>query len=260
MCYRKFFLFFVIFALSVQLSAVVQYPVNSSGVFVGGRVSRLFWNTPEPQFIGNTFGLYVGFDYRRPMNIYGGYRFFFDYGNLKAGNCGRDFGDIFMQGRLGYTFGTTMLLTPYTGFGVNIATHKRKHSANTCKTEAFVDLAVPAGVIISYHPSPTLGIGIDYQYLPQVDSWERIGGFLGIRFQRGIKSQHSVELPIQFAFPNPRWEHIQYRIVPFYRTYHYGSVDVTFGGVSAICQPNGSIHLEPQRAYEFGIRYEIVIW
>ncbi|PCI93746.1 hypothetical protein COB11_04820 [Candidatus Aerophobetes bacterium] len=254
----------IIFSLfvfaAVDFFGAVQYPVNSSGLYVGGRVSRLAWKTPDPHFFGYLFGPFVGLDYRRPSHVYGGYRFFVDYGNISAGGCGRSFENIFMQGRLGYTFGKTMLLTPYTGFGVNIATHRRKHAANTCKKFAFVDLAVPVGAILTYHPSPVFSIGFDYQYLPQVDSWERIGGFLGIRFQRKVRTQHCVELPIQFAFPNPRWEHVQYRIVPFYRSYHYGSVNVSFGGTSVICQTGATIQLEPQRAYEFGIRYEIAIW
>lgn len=174
----------IIFSLfvfaAVDFFGAVQYPVNSSGLYVGGRVSRLAWKTPDPHFFGYLFGPFVGLDYRRPSHVYGGYRFFVDYGNISAGGCGRSFENIFMQGRLGYTFGKTMLLTPYTGFGVNIATHRRKHAANTCKKFAFVDLAVPVGAILTYHPSPVFSIGFDYQYLPQVDSWERIGGFLEI--------------------------------------------------------------------------------
>lgn len=257
---NRIFIFSLLIFCAQTLFAVLQYPVNSSGVYVGARVSRLAWKTPDPHFFGYLYGPSVGIDYRRPSNVYGGYRFFVDYGILNAGNCRRKFENIFMQGRLGYTFGSTMLLTPYSGFSVNIATHRRSHSANTCKKYAFVDLTVPVGAILTYHPSPTFSIGFDYQYLPQVDSWERIGGFLGVRFQRKIRAQHSIELPIQFAFPNPRWESVQYRLIPFYRSYHYGSVNVSFGGSSVICQSGATIKMEPQRAYEFGIRYEVAVW
>ena len=258
--YKFCWFFFYSLCASTSLVAKLQYPVNSSGLYVGGRLTRLDWSTPNLKYIGNLYGFSAGIDYRPSIDVYGSFRANLDFGDIDSGSCGRKFENIFMQGRLGYTFGTTMLLTPYSGFSLNIATHKKRHMGNTCATQAFVDLSVPVGAILSYHPSPTFSIGFDYQYLPQVESWERVAGFLGIRFQRKIRTQHRVELPIQFAYPNPRWEHVQYRIVPYYRTFHYGTVNVSYGGTSLICQSNATLTLQPQRAYEFGIRYEIAIW
>lgn len=211
------------------------------------------WDAPDQKFFGYLYAPSAGIDYRPADHVYFGYRFYMDFGNISSGSCKRDFEDMFMQARLGFTLGRTFLVTPYTGLGVNIATQKRQHVLNACKQLAFVDVEVPVGAILSYHPSPRFSVGIDYQCLFQVDSWERMTGFYGIRFQRSVKSQQCVELPIQFTFGDPRWESVQYRLIPFFRTYRYGTTTVT--------SPSGGIiNLQSQKAYEFGIRYEIAIW
>ena len=84
----------------------------------------------------------------------------------------------------------------------------------------------------------------------------KIKSFKGVSFELAERGQHSIELPFQFCYPQPRFQNIQYRLVPFYRTYAYGASQVIG---SCDCKDN-RIVLENQRVHEWGLRYEVAIW
>lgn len=255
----RFLFFFLILLVSpvLELFSGNDYPVTSSGVYFGGRGSRMEWKSGHQKFFGYLIGPSAGADYRRPKHIYAGYRFYWMYGDTQAGECHRRMSDMDMQGRAGYTFGTTLLFTPYTGIGVTAVARKKTNSKDPCYKLSYTDVYVPIGVLLSYHPSSEFSIGIDYQYMPQIDSYHTVKGFHHIAFELHKKGQHSVELPIQFCYPQPRFDFVQYRIIPFFRTYYYGDAMMV---CTSTCQCNTTIHLPTQRAYEWGIRYEIAIW
>lgn len=255
--YRLLFsvLFFVIFTAIVF--ADDNPSVTSSGVYFGVRGSRMEWKAGDSKFFGYLVGPSAGIDYRKPMHVYGGYRFYWVYGNTKSGNCSRHLSNMDMQIRLGYTYGRTLLFTPYAGLGVNAIQRKKSGHQLPCTRLSYTSVYVPVGAMLSYHPSSQFSIGVDYQYTPQVDSSTRISKFHNISFDLKKQGEHSVEFPIQFCFPKPRFHNVQYRFIPFYRTYFYGSSTLS---CACTCQTNPTINLHRQRAYEWGIRYEIAIW
>lgn len=257
---KNYFLIFFLIILSCSsqlIFAADKDPVTSSGVYFGGRGSRIEWKDGSKKFFGYLIGPSAGIDYRKPHHIYGGYRFYWMYGNTSSGSCSRFMSDLDMQGRLGYTYGTTLLFTPYTGLGVNAVERKKKNSGGPCHHVSYTSVYVPIGAVLSYHPSSELSIGVDYQYMPQIDSSYKIAGFKNINFDLHKKGQHSIEFPIQFCYPQPRFPYVQYRIIPFFRTYQYGNANMS---CSCTCQCPATISIPTQRAYEWGIRYEIAIW
>ncbi len=249
---------FLLYSLVTQYVLCAEdYPVISSGVYVGVRGSRLIWSADDDKFSGYLIGPSCGIDYRRPTNIYVGYRFYYMFGSIFDGPCKRATEIMNMQARLGYTFGKTLLCSPYFGLGIDIADFKRDHSKDACNHLAYTDINVPVGVVMTYHPSSTFSFGFDYQYSSEVDSYSRLGRFKNIRFELKEHHMHSVELPFQFSYPQPRFRCVQYRLIPFYRTYYYGSAKLA---CDCTCQTNATIGMPRQRAYEFGIRYEVAIW
>lgn len=243
--------------LAAPLYGATDYPVVSSGVYFGARASRIEWKAGSRNFFGYLLGPSVGLDYRQPMHIYGGYRFYWMYGHTSAGSCKRYMTDMDMQGRLGYTYGKTLLFTPYTGLGVNAVARKKQDTSGPCHKLSYTGVYVPIGAIITYHTSSKVSFGIDYQYMPQIDSYYKMSGFQNISFELKEKGEHSVEFPIEFSYPKPRFYNVRYRIVPFYRTYAYGTAKLVCG---CTCESNATINLPRQRAYEWGIRYEAAIW
>jgi len=252
------FFFFLFWMIGLQeLCASSDYPVTSSGIYFGGRASRIGWESEKQKSFGYLIGPSVGIDYRRPNHIYGGYRFYWMYGNTGGGSCHRKMNDMDMQVRVGYTFGSTLLFTPYTGLGVTAVTRKNSNTKAPCSRFSYTDVYVPVGVLLSYHPSSKFSIGIDYQYMPEVDSYYKTKGFHNIAFELHKKGQQSIEIPIQFCYPESRFEFLQQRIIPFFRTYYYGDATMRCG---CSCGCDLGIHLPVQKAYEWGIRYEIAIW
>lgn len=251
-------MFLVLVGVFTRLSATSSYyPITSSGVYFGGRGSRMEWNSGSKKFFGYEIGPSAGIDYRKPNHIYGGYRFYWMYGNSNAGSCHRSMSNMDMQARVGYTFGVNVLLTPYTGVGVTAVQRKNKNTTGPCHHVSYTAVYVPVGAVLSVHPSASFSVALDYQYTSQIDSYYKAAGFHNINFSLQKKGQHSVELPFQFCYPTPRFHNVQYRIIPFYRTYYYGNAMMS---CSCACQCDATINLPLQRGYEWGIRYEIAIW
>jgi hypothetical protein len=256
-------LFYIILFIGVfckageLISKELDYPIESSGVYFGARASRIEWKAGTRKFFGYFLGPSAGIDYRKPHHIYGGYRFFWLYGNTKAGNCQRRMDDMDMQGRVGYTYGKTLLMTPYTGLGVNAITRKKQHTQAVCHKLSYTGVYVPIGIFFSYHTPSRVSFGIDYQYMMQVDSYYKMSGFKHISFELKERGSQSLEFPIQFSYPKPRFHNVQYRIVPFCRTYFYGNAKLI---CDCTCECNAAINLPRQRGYEWGIRYEVAIW
>lgn len=254
---RLFFFLGLMGVLAQPLQAATDYPVTSSGVYFGARGSRIEWKAGCNKFFGYLIGPSVGIDYRKPSHVYGGYRFYWMFGHTSSGDCKRYMTDMDMQGRLGYTYGKTFLFTPYTGLGINATARKKQHVQTPCHRISYAGVYVPIGALISYHPSSKFSVGLDYQYMPQIDSYAKLSGFKNISFDLKNKGQHSVEIPIQFCYPKPRFHNVQYRIIPFFRTYAYGTSTLVCG---CTCETNATINLPRQTAYEWGIRYEVAIW
>ncbi|MBM3191074.1 MAG: porin family protein [Chlamydiae bacterium] len=252
----NFFLLLLLVGTNLCLLAE-DYPIFSSGIYVGVRGSRLAWTAGDTKFMGYLIGPSCGIDYRHADNVYIGYRFYYMYGSSFSGSCKRDTELMNMQARLGYTFGKTLLFTPYFGFGIDVANFKRNGVPQVCKHLAYTNMNVPVGALLTYHPSTSFSIGLDYQYTPEVNAYARIAGFTSIRFDLKEKQEHSVELPMQFYYPHPRWKNVQYRLIPFYRTYYYGRGKLL---CNCTCESSPMISISSQRAYEWGIRYEVAIW
>lgn len=255
-----FYLFIFLFlasALMQPLNAGTDYPVISSGVYFGGRGSRMEWESGFLKFFGYLIGPSVGIDYRKPSHVYGGYRFYWMYGHTNVGDCKRYMTDMDMQVRLGYTYGKTFLFTPYAGIGVNAIARKKQHVQIPCHRISYTSVYVPVGALITYHFSSKLSVGIDYQYMTQIDSYSKLSGFKNISFEVKNKQMQNLEIPIQFCYPKPRFHNVQYRIIPFFRTYAYGTSNLVCG---CTCKTKGTVNLPRQRAYEWGISYEVAIW
>lgn len=255
---KSFFnvLFFLLLALLIESNASVDYTINSSAFYFGARGSRMDWkdgccNT----YTGYLVGPIVGGDYRPGKSVYGAFRAYWMYGHIKD-SYKKKYQNFDGQLRLGYTFGETILFSPYTGLGFDQVKLKTEHLKGPCRETSYNSLYVPVGALLSYHPSSTFSVAIDYQYLSQVDSYSKIKGFQGIAFDLSKHGQHAVELPIQFCYPHARFKNIQYRIVPFYRTYFYGSSKVV---CSCDCVSN-TISTSSQKAHEWGVRYEVAFW
>lgn len=248
-------LFLNLFVFGIFANTFAEsHAITSSGAYLGIRGSRLGWKTSGPEFFGYLVGPEVGFDYRQRDNVYVGGRYYMMYDHIASGGCGRGYTDMDMQVRLGFTFGETLLFTPYTGLGVNIVEQTKQSIARQpCNKMAITSIYVPVGLLATYHPSRYFSIGIDYQFMPQVDTHEKISGYKGVRWELHEQEQHSIEIPMQFTFGRPRFKHLQYRLIPFYRTYRYGSAKFT----SSL---GGSMDLAAQHAYEWGLRYEFAIY
>lgn len=242
--------------LSHTLQASLKYQINSSGVYLGARGSRVDWHQQNNKYLGYAIGPIVGLDYRKPSHIYAGYRFYWMYGSLKQGSIDKKYKDLDLHGRVGYTFGETFLLTPYFGLGLNITKLKDKHTNAAASERSYHQIYVPIGVQMSYHPSSTFSFGLDYQYLPQIDCYALLNRFKNITFDLKRKGQHQIEFPLQFVYPKPRFRNFQYRIVPFYKTYAFGSAKIK---CSCDCLAN-VLSFSDQKAWEWGVRYEIAIW
>ena len=234
----------------------VSYVLNTSGVYLGVRGSRIYWSDCCDKFSGYSIGPCVGIDYRKPSNVYGGFRFDWMLGSLHHTMPKEGYKNFDLQGRLGYTFGQTFLFTPYSGLGLNIIKTKLPHKKNPCNTHLYNAVYVPVGVIMTYHPSSTLSYGFDYQFNPQIDAYVTLSGFKNIAFSLKLKGQHNIEFPIQFTYPQQRFYNFQYRIVPFYRTYTYGATHIVCKGN---CSPS-TFNLTEKRVHEWGVKYEVAIW
>lgn len=252
----KAYIFIILFLNIAQLCASSRYSVNSSGVYLGVRASRMDWQDNNTPYLDYQIGPSAGLDYRKPNQPYGGYRFFWNFGSFRREDLSFKFRNMDLQGRFGVTYGQTFLLTPYTGIGVTIANFQKKHTREICREQTYHAIYVPVGALMTYHPSSTTSIGVDYQYMPQIDSYLKIKSFKGVAFELKERGQHSIEIPIQFCYPKPRFRNIQYRIIPFYRTYAYGASKIL---CSCDCQDN-QIAFEEQNVHEWGLRYEVAIW
>ncbi len=225
----------------------------SSGVSFGVKGSWMHWEA-EKNYSGYMVGPEAGIDYRRPNFIYGGARFFLTYGDLDNDSCVGKRAQLFnLEGRFGYSFGSSFILTPYTGAGVMISNLRLKGSEGLCHRNVFTSIYIPIGALMTYHFSDVFSIGIDYEYMPAVDSFARMAGFNNIRWELNEKGTHNVEIPIQFVFPNPRFKNVQYRLTPFFRTYSYGSGKIK-------CNSSSSANMQKQWAYEVGLKYDVVIF
>lgn len=227
----------------------------SSGVSVGVRGSWMKWEAQE-SYSGYMVGPSAAIDYRKSRFVYGGARFFLTYGDLDNDICVGKRAQLFnLEGRIGYSFGSNFILTPYTGAGVIISNLRLKDKQGMCYREAFTNIYIPIGGLMTYHFSDTFSIGIDYEYMPAVDSFAREAGYKNVRWDLHKKGSQSVEMPIQFVFPNPRFKGVQYRLTPFFRTYSYGS-----GKIKCNTCVSGSANISKQWAYEIGIKYDIVFF
>lgn len=234
----------------------------SSGVSVGVRGAYIHWEA-EKNYSGYTVGPALGIDFRKPNFVYAGGRFFLTYGDSNNDSCPDIRTEIFnLEGRFGYSFGTSFILTPYTGAGIissNLrlkdeqVVSNRKDQQKLCYRSVFTNIYIPIGILMTYHFSDVFSIGIDYEYMPAVDSFARMAGFKNIRWELNEKGSHNVELPIQFIFPQPRFKRVQYRFTPFFRTYSYGSGKIK-------CSSNKSANIQSQWAYEIGLKYDVVIF
>lgn len=238
---------------SLQASS---YIVNSSGVYLGVRGSRVEREHKDVKSFGYSIGPSAGIDYRKPSNVYGGFRFYWMLGSLHDDFVKQGYKNLDMQGRLGYTFGDTFLMTPYGGLGLNIIKKKLAHPKEACHTRFFKAVYAPVGVIMSYHPNSTFSVGFDYQFAPQIDSFSEVSGFKNIAFNLKKKGQHEIEFPIQFTYPQPRFGAFQYRLVPFYRTYTYGSSLIS----SDFSCSSQTFNITENKVHEWGLRYEVAIW
>lgn len=232
--------------------------VTTSAIYAGVRGSYLAWRSEDLHFFGYLIGASAGFDYRNPSNIYAGYRFYYAHGNIVAGDFKRLAQIMNMQGRVGYTYGKTLLFTPYVGLGLDISQFQKYHVDSPCRLLNCTNINVPLGILLTYHFSRGLSVGFDFQCTPEVDSFCRIGGFRSIRFELKKHPEYSIEIPIQFYYPKPRFQKVQYRLIPFYRTYYYG--ENTVSASCSSCAPTSIMRLPIQKGYEIGLKYEIAIW
>jgi hypothetical protein len=257
---KKLMFYILFFFASVWLQErsleASSYMINSSGVYLGARGSRVLWEQKDLKSSGYSIGPSAGLDYRKPSHVYGGFRFYWILGSLHDDLAKQGYKNLDMQGRLGYTFGDTFLMTPYGGLGLNIIKKKLMHPKEPCHTRYFKSVYTPVGVVMSYHPSSTFSVGIDYQFAPQIDSFSEVSGFKNIAFNLKKKGQHGIEIPIQFTYPQPRFGAFQYRIVPFYRTYAYGSSLIS----SDYSCSDQTFSIADNKVHEWGLRYEVAIW
>ncbi len=230
-----------------------DYIPVTSGVSVGVRGSWMKWKA-ENNFSGYFVGPSATVDFRKPNFIYGGGRFFLTYGDLGSSNCfGRRSQFLNLEGRFGYSFGKNFIFTPYTGLGYINTEMTLKGQGGLCHKKAFTNIYVPVGAVITYHFSDRLSFGVDYEYMPAIDSYAREADFKSVRWNLGDKGSHNVELPLQFMFPNPRFKKVQYRITPFFRTYTYGRGEIS-------CTTSDSATISSQWAYEVGLKYDVVFF
>lgn len=249
------FFFVLFFFLSENLFSEADFIPISSGISFGVRGSWMKWQNPK-DYSGYLVGPSATLDYRKPHFIYGGARFFLTYGDLDHDSCiGKRAQILNLEARFGYSFGSTFIFTPYTGGGIIISNLRLKNTDGLCHREVFTNIYIPVGALITYHFSDVFSIGIDYTYMPAVDSFVRESGFKNVRWSLNERGSHNVEIPIQFVFPNPRFKDVQYRLTPFFRTYRYGSNQVT----CHTCD-NGSAAIAEQKAYEIGLKYDVVLF
>jgi len=227
---------------------------TGSGIYVGARGSRIFWDTGRGDYIGDLIGPSAGFDYRKAWNVYAGGRFYVVYGTIDAGQCGRKIQDMEMQARVGGSLGDQFRVTPYTGLGTSMIKHKKKDQDPPCHEWTYADVYGILGIIISAHPSPYFSIGIDGQWMRQVDSWIRVGGIQAIRWELDTESSYAIEMPIQFVFPNIKSKVVQWRFIPFFRSDKRG--DAT---LKSLVNSSRVDFLE-QSVREWGIRFEMAFF
>jgi len=246
---RTIFLLPIFFWMTVCFANVE----SGTGIYLGVRGSRMGWNTNPEKYYGYTVGPSVGFDYRKPNNVYAAGRFYINYGDLTGGECGRDIQDMNMQFRVGYTAGVVTRFTLYAGVGTNIIEQKRKQLQDPCEKLTYVDIYIPVGVVLTRNIRRDLSFGIDAQWQPDVDAWVRIGGFRNIHWELNHKSSFLVEAPLQFVFPSIQAKWAQFRFIPFYRRIVEGDASVkTFSNSSRV-------NLKTQTANEWGLYFELAI-
>jgi Outer membrane protein beta-barrel domain len=183
---------------------------------------------------GSLWGVYGGYEYKKPCGIYAGLIGYWGGGSISGhrdrhdrrdgSGSGRrrhhdrrssDYQDGQIEARLGYSFNlgwdceNEWQVTPYVGFGYTNLRFKRfgqnqdqdgsgSGSGRNRNHLSVREYYVPVGFLSKYVYNDTFTIGLNFKWMPQVDSTlkPRSRGRSGILFDLSNKSNFNVELPI----------------------------------------------------------------
>ncbi|OGN65453.1 MAG: hypothetical protein A3E80_05880 [Chlamydiae bacterium RIFCSPHIGHO2_12_FULL_49_9] len=135
---------------------------------------------------GSLGGLQAEYEYRAPSLIYGALTFAWRQGNTTGEPAKRSMCYIDAQERIGYTFHKMrerVLFSLFTGLGYRHHGEDVKSSPTaTPVTFDYNHLYVPLGWVLDAEINPTVSLGFDFQWMPQVYPTVKIDPINGARW------------------------------------------------------------------------------
>ncbi len=234
-----------------------------SRIFVGGqayyynlRISDSDSNsataTPNP-FKGCLGGFILGYEYKRPNNLYAVLQLSYALGTIRThdtGNNRRFIHDEILETRFGYFRSLTKnfryFLTPYTGAGFRWNIQHRSAGTLAALNFDYYKIYIPLGLIMNYVPNKIVNLGVDFEWMPDVLSMVSISTLKGAFWELKRMNNYLVQAPCLFTFGN-RWE---LGFTPFWMQFGDGqSIAVTDNGIA--------LDLDQQKTNDWGGRVSL---
>lgn len=149
----------------------------------------------HPSFSGNLGGVQANYQLWLDNHFYGSLDLVWKGGNTSGSRYERVFSYIDAQEKLGYTFSC---FTLFSGFGYRYLNHKLKSPSIRFEYNEFY---IPIGFLSEYQVSCDYTVGLNFTWMPQVDSTVLISPLKGARWvlQNRINN-YLVELPLTYFF------------------------------------------------------------
>lgn len=216
---------------------------NYSKVYVGPIVESLelrikHAETPivgrDIKLNGTLWGVSYGYVYDEPCGIYANFDGLYDTGRICHRRIRRQIHEQEYEGRLGWNFMTDWFccgdfeVTPYVGLGFRYNTHSRNNKRER-ENELFPKVRfrtwyVPVGVLFDYCYNECFNIGLNLEWMPQINSDLQADLIHGVRFVLKDKYGYKVELPLTY-----NWDECwSFSVVPYYKYVKEGRSSTTF--------------------------------